>query len=593
MRKFYLLFFFFCIVTNISATVKSLKLVDNQLCTSDNKAIQLRGWSTHGSWFKNCYDDLSDFQKMKDTGANVVRIAQYVTEGEGVNETWVKNCIDYCARLDMYCIVDWHVVSPGNPNDNRYSDSKTFFQDISYYVKAKGYNHVLYEICSAPNKDEQGEPCEFSDVWGWIKDYSAEILPIIKACDPDAIVIVGTPQWDLSLDFPVYDPLDEMGMNVMYSFHYYATDQERYLGHLSTAAAFIPVFVSEWGVGSLNGGLSYNTKSSDKLMTVCNGKNLGNKLISWCNWAWCDHNESCAFTDYSTTAYSTAGNYVKSQLAQGDERIAYSESNPYGSPMTISGEDDFYFSLECFDEGGNNNAYYDYDESWVPCSPIPCNAGVAGMYGYVRINDYVDIGYTDENKPEDGYYSLSYLHSGEWIKYTLNVLKAGDYEMETYTNNHISPNLVAFSVDGRNALVDENGNEIYRGLKLRASHGGTSDGGWSDWGWTTPYSPVAPLKKFRIRFKSPGVHTLGIAFLTECSGLGSLKLKNCIPVTLSGDVNGDGSITMADANMVVNYFLSTDPSSIANFNVAAADVNGDKAITMADANQIVNIFLGQ
>lgn len=60
-----------------------------------------------------------------------------------------------------------------------------------------------------------------------------------------------------------------------------------------------------------------------------------------------------------------------------------------------------------------------------------------------------------------------------------------------------------------------------------------------------------------------------------------------------GDVNGDGSITMADANMVVNYFLATDPSSIANFNVAAADVNGDNAITMADANQIVNMFLGQ
>ena len=34
-----------------------------------------------------------------------------------------------------------------------------------------------------------------------------------------------------------------------------------------------------------------------------------------------------------------------------------------------------------------------------------------------------------------------------------------------------------------------------------------------------------------------------------------------------GDVNGDGSITMADANAVVNYFLSTDPSSITNFNV--------------------------
>ena len=59
------------------------------------------------------------------------------------------------------------------------------------------------------------------------------------------------------------------------------------------------------------------------------------------------------------------------------------------------------------------------------------------------------------------------------------------------------------------------------------------------------------------------------------------------------DVNGDGSITMADANAVVNYFLADDKSGITNFNVDAADVNGDKAITMADANQIVNIFLAQ
>ena len=62
--------------------------------------------------------------------------------------------------------------------------------------------------------------------------------------------------------------------------------------------------------------------------------------------------------------------------------------------------------------------------------------------------------------------------------------------------------------------------------------------------------------------------------------------------TIRGDVNHDGSVTMADANMVVNYFLATDPSSITNFNVDAADVNGDGSITMADANQIVNMYLG-
>ena len=63
---------------------------------------------------------------------------------------------------------------------------------------------------------------------------------------------------------------------------------------------------------------------------------------------------------------------------------------------------------------------------------------------------------------------------------------------------------------------------------------------------------------------------------------------------LMGDVNGDGYITMADANMVVNYFLADETSKPAEgFNVDAADVNEDGTITMADANAIVNKFLGE
>ena len=60
--------------------------------------------------------------------------------------------------------------------------------------------------------------------------------------------------------------------------------------------------------------------------------------------------------------------------------------------------------------------------------------------------------------------------------------------------------------------------------------------------------------------------------------------------TIRGDVNHDGSVTMADANMVVNYFLATDKPE--GFDTTAADVNKDGSVTMADANQIVNMFLG-
>ena len=60
-----------------------------------------------------------------------------------------------------------------------------------------------------------------------------------------------------------------------------------------------------------------------------------------------------------------------------------------------------------------------------------------------------------------------------------------------------------------------------------------------------------------------------------------------------GDANNDGNVTMADANMVVNYFLADDKSDIKNFNKKKANVNGDSDITMADANAIVNLFLGK
>lgn len=51
-----------------------------------------------------------------------------------------------------------------------------------------------------------------------------------------------------------------------------------------------------------------------------------------------------------------------------------------------------------------------------------------------------------------------------------------------------------------------------------------------------------------------------------------------------GDVNGDGGVTMSDANMIVNAFLSGE-------NLEGADLNGDGDVTMSDANQAVNIFL--
>lgn len=58
---------------------------------------------------------------------------------------------------------------------------------------------------------------------------------------------------------------------------------------------------------------------------------------------------------------------------------------------------------------------------------------------------------------------------------------------------------------------------------------------------------------------------------------------------VQGDVNGDGSVTIADVTALVNIILgkSTAPAS------GVADVNNDGTVTIADVTALVNIILGK
>jgi hypothetical protein len=74
-------------------------------------------------------------------------------------------------------------------------------------------------------------------------------------------------------------------------------------------------------------------------------------------------------------------------------------------------------------------------------------------------------------------------------------------------------------------------------------------------------------------------------------GLGDIVvsglLSNAVEV-LKGDVNGDGTVDVADVVAIVNYILEK-PSE--NFNKQAADVNGDGNIDVGDVVSVVNIIL--
>lgn len=57
--------------------------------------------------------------------------------------------INWGEQLGVYIIVDWHTLTPGDPNDGSYNNKWDFWGYISSAFSAK--NHLLYEICNEPN----------------------------------------------------------------------------------------------------------------------------------------------------------------------------------------------------------------------------------------------------------------------------------------------------------------------------------------------------------------------------------------------------------------------------------------------------------
>ena len=285
--------------------VSGVDLVD-----SNGNKYQLRGASTHGlQWFPE-YVNEGAFRCLRDDwGANVVRLAMYTDEGgycAGGDKAKLESVIDRgvnaATSLGMYVIIDWHILHDSNPMQHQ-SEAIDFFSHIS--AKYAGYSNVLYEICNEPNGDTN---------WDTIKQYADSVIPVIRANDSDAIILVGTPTWSQDVEQVAANPLGYN--NVMYTLHFYAgTHKDNIRSKLTQArAAGTPVFVSEFSIcdASGNGGIDYG--SADAWKSLINDTN-----VSFVGWSLCNKNEtsaliksSCSSVDsFSENDLSDTGVYLK------------------------------------------------------------------------------------------------------------------------------------------------------------------------------------------------------------------------------------------------------------------------------------------
>jgi hypothetical protein len=276
----------------------------------------------------------------------------YKQEPPRLHAAYMHNLFDviqWAIDLDMYVLVDWHVLE--DTPDKYQEEAKMFFELVM--AKFPNTPNIIFEIANEPTdvarevstaefdaavEHEQVTGNKFytekvyavteallaskgwyvadikylepdweerSDEWfTWpqLKTYAEDILPVIRAQYPTAVVTVGTPIYSQQID----DPTGETGgtpnrlddPNVVYTMHFYACT------HLSKADDTdagdtdtfgntdvfqntqialdngLPVFVSEWGtVKSYGGG------------NVCEGQTkawiefLNQNNISWFNWS--------------------------------------------------------------------------------------------------------------------------------------------------------------------------------------------------------------------------------------------------------------------------------------------------------------------
>lgn len=274
----------------------ALHVENGKLTDADGNTVQLYGMSTHGiAWFPQ-YINYDSFRTLwDDWNTNCIRLAMYTAEYGGYCaggdkeqlKQLVRDGVSYATELGMYVIVDWHILSDCDPNQNK-DEAIAFFREMAEAFADN--DNVLYEICNEPNGGTS---------WDSIKSYAEEVIPVIRAQKPDAVILVGTPTWSQEIDKAATSPLDDS--NVMYTLHFYAgTHKDDLRNRLETCVQNgLPVFVSEFGMCDASGNGANDFVSTTKWLDL-----LNKYQISFCCWNLANKDESSSVFKASSTALS-------------------------------------------------------------------------------------------------------------------------------------------------------------------------------------------------------------------------------------------------------------------------------------------------
>ncbi|WP_348824510.1 glycoside hydrolase family 5 protein [Flavobacterium aestuarii] len=277
-----LLFLLICNITEAQFVKKhgQLSVKGTQLVDKNQKPIVLRGVSLgwHSMW-PRFYNEKTVSWLVKDFNCNIVRAALGIEIGEHAyikeqefSKDKIESVIKGAIKSDIYVIIDWH------SHNINLKEAKEYFDEIS--KKYGKYPNVIYEVFNEPDYE----------TWPEVKAYAEEIIKVIRANDPDNVILVGSPRWDQDVHLPAADPVKGYD-NLMYTMHFYAATHGKELRDRTDEAikSGLPIFVSESAGMEASGDGPMNYAAWQEYVDW-----MEDRKISWITWSISDKDETCS-----------------------------------------------------------------------------------------------------------------------------------------------------------------------------------------------------------------------------------------------------------------------------------------------------------
>lgn len=289
----------------------ALRVQNNRVVDTTGEPANLHGMSLFWSQWGHTYWNAGAVENLAtDWNVDLVRAAVGVEANaddkgyltDPARETArAKAVVDAAIANGLYVIVDWH----DHLAHQHVDQAKTFFTEMaSSYA---GVPNVIYEIYNEP----------LAIPWSDVKAYAEQVIPVIRASSPDALVVVGTPNWSQDVDVAAASPLATS--NTAYTLHFYAASHRQFLRDkaASALAQGIALFATEWGTPDASGGGSPDLDESRRWLEF-----LAANDISWSNWALNDKAEATSALvpgasptgPWADSALTDSGRFVRDEL---------------------------------------------------------------------------------------------------------------------------------------------------------------------------------------------------------------------------------------------------------------------------------------